>query len=246
MNEELENEIQAINSIYGDDTLTLTTESEINVLHLPQQKVSLRLSFPPNYPDAPPSVLGSETSGGHKGDATRIVDLVRQTLAEVYRPGEVCLFDVLEELSGHTSFGQGDEHEDIDESVNDHSDDDQNHFDAADPASLGDGPPWALSETIEEKKSKFVARCAAVDSPDTAKQYLNHLVSTNKKVAKATHNITAWRIKGENGVTYRDCDDDGEDAAGGRVLHLMELMDLWNVMIVVTRWYGGVKLGADR
>ena len=30
------------------------------------------------------------------------------------------------------------------------------------------------------------------------------------------------------------------------MLHLLQLMDVWDVMIVVTRWYGGVHLGPDR
>lgn len=81
---------------------------------------------------------------------------------------------------------------------------------------------------------------------DEAKSFLAHLLATDKKVGKATHNITAWRIRGENGVQFQDCDDDGEDAAGGRLLHLLELMGAWNVMVVVSRWYGGVKLGPDR
>ena len=73
-----------------------------------------------------------------------------------------------------------------------------------------------------------------------------HLLDTDKKVAKATHNITAHRIQSDNGVTFQDCDDDGETAAGGRLLHLMQLTDVWNVMVVVTRWYGGQKLGPAR
>lgn len=47
-------------------------------------------------------------------------------------------------------------------------------------------------------------------------------------------------------MVYQDCDDDGETAAGGRVLHLLQLMDVWGLMVVVTRWYGGQKLGAKR
>ena len=47
-------------------------------------------------------------------------------------------------------------------------------------------------------------------------------------------------------VIVQDSDDDGETAAGGRLLHLMQLMDVWNVVVVVTRWYGGVKLGPER
>lgn len=44
----------------------------------------------------------------------------------------------------------------------------------------------------------------------------------------------------------QDCDDDGENAAGGRLLHLLELLDVKNVVVVVSRWYGGIQLGPKR
>ncbi|XP_040488566.1 protein IMPACT isoform X2 [Ursus maritimus] len=44
----------------------------------------------------------------------------------------------------------------------------------------------------------------------------------------------------------QDCEDDGETAAGGRLLHLMEILNVRNVMVVVSRWYGGILLGPDR
>lgn len=47
-------------------------------------------------------------------------------------------------------------------------------------------------------------------------------------------------------MQFQDCDDDGESAAGGRLLHLLELMGVWNAMVVVSRWYGGIHLGPDR
>jgi hypothetical protein len=43
-----------------------------------------------------------------------------------------------------------------------------------------------------------------------------------------------------------DCDDDGESAAGGRLAHLLEILDIENVLVVVSRWYGGTLLGPDR
>ena len=42
------------------------------------------------------------------------------------------------------------------------------------------------------------------------------------------------------------CDDDGEDAAGGRLLHLLQLAKAENVVVVVSRWFGGVLLGPSR
>lgn len=58
--------------------------------------------------------------------------------------------------------------------------------------------------------------------------------------------VEAYRICRENGVTMQDNDDDGEAAAGGRIAHLMQVMEVVNVLVVVSRWYGGVKLGPDR
>lgn len=43
-----------------------------------------------------------------------------------------------------------------------------------------------------------------------------------------------------------DCDDDGETAAGGRLAHLLEILELEDVLVVVSRWYGGTLLGPDR
>ncbi|XP_031431443.1 protein IMPACT isoform X2 [Clupea harengus] len=69
----------------------------------------------------------------------------------------------------------------------------------------------------------------------------------NKKIASATHNIYAYRIYCEDRNTFlQDCEDDGETAAGARLLHLLQILDVQNVMVVVTRWYGGILLGPDR
>lgn len=68
----------------------------------------------------------------------------------------------------------------------------------------------------------------------------------NRKIANATHNITAYRIVQNNGVTLQDSDDDGEAQAGGRLLHLLQILGLENVMVIVSRWYGGIHLGPDR
>ena len=43
-----------------------------------------------------------------------------------------------------------------------------------------------------------------------------------------------------------DCDDDGETAAGGRLLNLLTILDVTDVAVVVTRWFGGIHLGPGR
>lgn len=52
------------------------------------------------------------------------------------------------------------------------------------------------------------------------------------KVAAATHNIMAYRIAQPNGVWAQDHDDDGETAAGKNLLHLMQLVDVVDVVVV--------------
>jgi len=43
-----------------------------------------------------------------------------------------------------------------------------------------------------------------------------------------------------------DYDDDGETQAGARLKHLLDILELENVLVVVSRWYGGTHLGPDR
>lgn len=247
MNEDLQNEVEAINSIYGDGALVAAGESCVYILRIPRHDASLRIHFPPDYPSAPPSIVGTESSGEHarKGDAAHVLEAFRDALERLYQPGEVCLFDVIEEVNGTLPGASEDEVEENGKlKIVEGSADTEREMKS--DARIDFQVPWTLSDVVVELKSVFVARSAPVSAPDEAKRYLQHLLDIDKKVRSATHNITAWRIRGEQGVTYQDCDDDGETAAGGRVLHLMQLMDIWNVMVVVTRWYGGHQLGPKR
>ena len=245
MNEDIRNEIEAINSIYGEGSLSSAGDNDIYILHLPDRTISIRIQLPIQYPSEPPAVLGIQTSGenSRKGDGTHVVDIFRDTLGRLFKPGEVCLFDVIEEVNTTLATAS-----DL-SSTDTQSPGEQNPEHKAEQdtyRSIADPPLWTLSDVVVEMKSVFIARCARVTSPDQAHEYLEHLLDSDKKLRSATHNITAWRIRGQDGVIYQDCDDDGETAAGGRVLHLLQLMDVWDVMVVVTRWYGGHQLGPKR
>lgn len=88
---------------------------------------------------------------------------------------------------------------------------------------------------IEIKRSRFIAHAARVDSlPETLAFY--EAVAD----ASATHNCWAWRLE----HMYR-FNDDGEPAstAGRPILSAIEGKDLDHVMVVVTRHFGGIKLG---
>ncbi|KAM3838339.1 protein IMPACT-B-like, partial [Diretmus argenteus] len=107
-------------------------------------------------------------------------------------------------------------------------------------------PPIEHGGTITDRRSTFQPHLAPVVTPRQVKMVLDKLYE-NKKIASATHNIYAYRIYCEDKQSFlQDCDDDGETAAGGRLLHLLQILDVRNVMVVVSRWYGGILLGPDR
>jgi len=102
-------------------------------------------------------------------------------------------------------------------------------------------------EPLTEKKSTFQAHVAIVKGVEEVQAVVDALL-TNNKIRAATHNIMAYRIEREDalGTFLQDCDDDGEAMAGGRLLHLLQVLDARNVVVVVSRWFGGVLLGPLR
>ncbi|KAF4519704.1 hypothetical protein B566_EDAN003955 [Ephemera danica] len=100
-------------------------------------------------------------------------------------------------------------------------------------------------EVIVNRKSSFQAHVTSVSSNDDVKKALKSLLS-NRKIAGATHNIYAYRIDRGGGCFIQDCEDDGETQAGGRLLHLLQILGVSGILVVVSRWYGGIHLGPDR
>lgn len=99
---------------------------------------------------------------------------------------------------------------------------------------------------VTHMKSVFQAHLAHVSSMKEVKAFREEVLG-DKKCANATHNMFAFRFTdSSSGIVYHDCDDDGECAAGTRMAEMMRLMGVTGVAVIVTRWYGGVKLGPDR
>ncbi len=86
------------------------------------------------------------------------------------------------------------------------------------------------------KKSRFLAQAVPVETPERAMEQLATLSDPG-----ATHNCFAYRI----GDQYRFSDDGEPGGTAGRpILVAIEGRGLDGVLVVVTRWYGGIKLGA--
>ncbi|MGT2803326.1 uncharacterized protein, YigZ family [Streptococcus henryi] len=93
----------------------------------------------------------------------------------------------------------------------------------------------------EIKKSRFICHLKRVESEDVARDYIAQI---KKKHHKANHSCSAMII-GENSEIKRSSDD-GEPSgtAGVPMLTVLEKQELTNVVAVVTRYFGGIKLGA--
>jgi uncharacterized YigZ family protein len=97
-------------------------------------------------------------------------------------------------------------------------------------------PAVPATHAIEVKHSRFVANAVPVENAAQAMQAVAAV-----SIADATHNCWAWRIGGD----YRS-NDDGEPAgtAGRPILAAIDGQGIDRVVVVVTRWFGGIKLGA--
>ncbi len=93
---------------------------------------------------------------------------------------------------------------------------------------------------IVEKKSRFIATVESVSSEAEA---LDFIAAKKKEYWDARHNCYAYIIGEKEQITR--CSDDGEPAqtAGRPMLDILKKTDVYNVVAVVTRYFGGVLLG---
>lgn len=96
-------------------------------------------------------------------------------------------------------------------------------------------------QNTEIKKSLFIAQIAPVNSEKEAQDFI---LSVKKNMRNATHNCSAYRI-GIKQIAERSSDDgEPQGTAGHPMLHVLQANNLTNVVATVTRYFGGIKLGA--
>ena len=100
----------------------------------------------------------------------------------------------------------------------------------------------ATSETVEiiEKKSKFIAHVFPVQTQEEAE---GHIQKLKKQYWDAAHNCYAYQL-GEKSEIQRFSDDgEPQGTAGKPILEVLKGENLTNVLVVVTRYFGGTLLG---
>ena len=97
------------------------------------------------------------------------------------------------------------------------------------------------SAEVVEKKSKFIANVFYVESREEAEDIIKKV---NKQFHDARHNCYAYRAITSDGIIEK-ASDDGEPSgtAGAPMLTILSKNDLANVLVIVTRYFGGILLG---
>ena len=106
--------------------------------------------------------------------------------------------------------------------------------------------PIVEGEPVVDRKSTFKAYLATGVDSDEKVQWARRNILGRKNVAKATHNMLAYRYLDADGISHADNDDDGEDGAGAKMAYVLSVLNADNCLVIVARWYGGIKLGPDR
>lgn len=99
----------------------------------------------------------------------------------------------------------------------------------------------AVQVEITEKKSKFIANFFPVKSVEEVEELIKEI---KKNYHDARHNCMAYRVIGEERIVERSSDD-GEPSgtAGVPMLNILQKNNLANVLVIVTRYFGGILLG---
>ncbi|XP_051977552.1 protein IMPACT [Xyrauchen texanus] len=264
-------EIEALSSIYGDEWCVIDEAARIFCIKVtddtqqPKWTVCLQIILTPDYPSSAPPIYQINATWLRGQDRMSLSNSLEELYVE--NAGESILylwvekireFLVEKSLSGATDGPDTSKTMTTEEEAQDYGEDDLPDYNmlntgASQSAYLFSNvsddeevPPTKHGEPITDRRSTFQPHLAPVVTPKQVQLVLNKLYE-NKKIASATHNIYAYRIYCEDKNAFlQDCEDDGETAAGGRLLHLLQILDVRNVLVVVSRWYGGILLGPDR
>lgn len=97
------------------------------------------------------------------------------------------------------------------------------------------------SDEYTVEKSKFIGHAKPVQTEEEARMFVEEI---KQKYKDATHNVWAYTIGQSMNIQRYSDDGEPQGTAGIPTLELIKKEDLRNVVVVVTRYFGGIKLGA--
>ena len=93
---------------------------------------------------------------------------------------------------------------------------------------------------MEIKKSRFLAHIAEVRSEEEAEELIKE---TKKKYYDASHSCSAYILNSDKGIRHSSDDGEPSGTAGKPILDVISGAGLSNVIVIVTRYFGGTELG---
>lgn len=101
----------------------------------------------------------------------------------------------------------------------------------------------AVTARLEIKKSEFITYAYPVTSREQA---MFHVEQLREQYADARHHCWAYIIGDPDNTTSAGFDDDGEPSgtAGRPILNVLQHKSIGNIIVIVVRYFGGIKLGA--
>eukprot|EP01064_Diplonema_japonicum_P012162 TRINITY_DN19628_c1_g1_i1.p1 TRINITY_DN19628_c1_g1~~TRINITY_DN19628_c1_g1_i1.p1 ORF type:complete len:744 (+),score=128.06 TRINITY_DN19628_c1_g1_i1:626-2857(+) len=258
--EEIQEEVDTLLAVYGDELTPHPTQPTTWTIRIKttygendkEASILMSFSYPKAYPDVPPLIeFNTDSSCGVASSFAvlgyHIKNGLEQAVLADYCPGEPIVYSCIDwvnecfeeqltvqlaslnlQSEGSSSVEYSNNLLPVDEEV------------LPPGLNLIEGPP------LVDRKSKFVAHCAAVKSAEEAMMVVRSLQSI-KRIAVAAHpTIYAYRVVDEKGKVREERDDDGESGAADKLLFFLQRANVQNYIVVVTRWYGGIHLGPDR
>ncbi len=98
------------------------------------------------------------------------------------------------------------------------------------------------ADEIEEKKSRFIATVKPIKTEEEAIEFINSLKS---KYWNARHNVYAYSLGGNTIIQRYSDDGEPSGTAGMPIIEVIKRMGVENLVVVVTRYFGGILLGAS-
>lgn len=91
------------------------------------------------------------------------------------------------------------------------------------------------------KKSRFICSVFRIENEEMAKDFI---AATKKEHRKANHNCFAYVLGDQDHIQRQSDDGEPSGTAGVPILESLQLTEVHNVLAIVTRYFGGIKLGA--
>ncbi|KAF5364153.1 hypothetical protein D9756_000318 [Leucocoprinus leucothites] len=257
----------------SSDPRTIRYSLTLNLPSYDTVSIKFLVSLPPTYPvSSPPQLqLLSRYIGAFGADANLFGSILRTFISingVEFTPETVCVFDgvqnalercntwyeerlnedKMKELIREDEKEINSARPEFSARSNSRNSPERMNLDVGSMSEIPVGIHFFIAEPIVDRKSTFIGRACQISNPSELGQPIQLLTHGAVKLVQPFTRVNVLCFISAYGLMdiLVDNDDDGETAAGGRLAHLLRILEVNNVLVVVTRYFGGIHLGPDR